>query len=93
MPSSLTQLASDLQALLRRLGAPPAVPTATVSLIPGTGNDVHLQISAVVGAPSATLTFTGALADTLGLAADGTITNVQSDTLGAVAAGAAHAPT
>ena len=92
-PGSLTELAATLQSLLRSLGTPPAIPTATVTLVPGTGTQVLLQISAVTTTPSATFTFSGALAASLGLNAAGTLTNVLQYALGATAAGAETAPT
>ena len=88
-PTSLTALAGTLQSLLRSLGSPPAVPTATVNLVPGTPSGTSLQISSVVATPSATFTFGGQLADTLGLDAVGppsTSTNVQQYALGGTAA-------
>src|SRR5208283_4793264 len=86
-PASLTDLAAILQSQLQHLGAPPAIPTATVALIPGTGSTVRLQISAVTADPSATLTFAGSLATSLGLDAAGTVTNVPQYALGATTAG------
>jgi phage tail sheath protein FI len=91
-PANLTGLASALQAQLRSLGTPPAMPTATVSLVPGSGTEMTLQISAVVSDPSDTLTFSGALAGSLGIASPA-LTNVLQYGLGATAAGAASAPT
>ena len=93
-PASLTDLAATLQARLQSLGSPgspPAIPNATVALIPGAaltpgpGTAMHLQISAVMSNPSLTLTFSGNLASTLQLAPPAW-TNVQQYALGAAAA-------
>jgi uncharacterized protein len=91
-PSSLTQLASALQGYLRALGTPPALPNATVTLVPGSGSSQYLQISTVAATPSSTLTFGGTLAATLGLDAAGTVTNVQQYALGGTAAASAADP-
>ena len=90
-PASLTDLAATLQARLQSLGSPPAIPNATVALIPGAalapgpGTAMHLQISAAMTDPSLTLTFSGNLASTLQLAPPAW-TNVQQYALGAAAA-------
>ena len=82
VPASLTDLAATLQSLLRSLGTPPAIPTATVMLIPGTGGAVSLQISAVSSDPGATFAFSGALANSLGLHSAGTVNNSVQYALG-----------
>jgi uncharacterized protein len=90
-PASLTDLAATLQTRLQSLGSPPAIPNATVALIPGAalssgaGTEMHLQISAVLTDPSLTLTFSGNLASTLQLSPPAW-TNVQQYALGAAAA-------
>ncbi len=93
-PATLTALAATLQARLQSLGSPgspPAIPNATVALIPGAaltpgpGTAMHLQISAVMSNPALTLTFSGSLASTLQLAPPAW-TNVQQYALGAPAA-------
>jgi len=84
-PASLTDLAATLQSLLRSLGTPPAIPNATVALIPGAGNAMYLQISAVSSHPSWTFAFSGALANSLGLHAP-TSTNPTQYALGATTA-------
>ncbi|MGD0376471.1 MAG: phage tail sheath C-terminal domain-containing protein [Streptosporangiaceae bacterium] len=72
-PGNLTELAATLQSLLRGLGTPPAVPNATVALIPGAATAQHLQISAATAAsPAAEWAFTDTLATTLGLDLTGT---------------------
>ncbi len=85
-PASLTDLAATLQSLLRSLatspGTPPAIPNATVALIPGAGSAMFLQISAVSSDPSSTFAFSGALANSLGLHAP-TSTNPTQYALGA----------
>jgi phage tail sheath protein FI len=81
-PASLTDLATTLQSLLRSLGTPPAIPNATVTLIPGTGTETYLQISAVSSDPGATFVFGGALANSLGLHSP-TSTNPTQYALGA----------
>ena len=95
-PANLTQLASALQANLRALGTPPALSNATVSLVPGSGSSMYLQISAVTATPSGTFTFSdpagSTLAGTLGLGPAGT-TNVQQYALGGTAAAFATDPT
>lgn len=81
-PASLTDLAVTLQSLLRSLGGPPPViPNATVTVIPGTGTAMNLQISAVSSDPTSKFSFSGALANSLGLnagAGSGTIDNVMT---------------
>jgi uncharacterized protein len=84
-PSNLTEMASALQTYLQALGTPPQLPNATVTLVPGTGTSVYLQISAVVSTPSDVLTFSGQLADDLYLDASGTVTNAQQYALGGTA--------
>jgi len=84
-PASLTDLVATIQSQLRSLGTPPAIPSATVALIPGTGSALELQIAAVTADPSHTLTFTGPLAVTLGLDPAG-LTNVQQYAIGGTAA-------
>jgi uncharacterized protein len=87
-PASLTELAATLQSQLQALGTPPAIPTATVALIPGAGGTIELQISAGATDPSSTFTFSGALAATLELDTAGTLTNVVQYALGGISAGA-----
>jgi phage tail sheath protein FI len=89
-PASLTELAATLQSQLRSLGSPPAIPTATVAVVPGGGTAVELQISAVVSDPTGTFTFGGTLASSLGLDVAGTRTNVLQYSLGATAAAGAE---
>ena len=84
-PASLTGLAATLQSRLQSLGSPPAIPNATVTLVPGSGAEVQLQISATMTNPSLTLTFSGSLASALKLDSP-TVTNVQQYALGATAA-------
>jgi uncharacterized protein len=80
-PASLTDLAVTLQSLLQSLGGPPPViPNATVTVVPGTGTARNLQISAVSSDPTSKFSFSGALANSLGLntgAGSGTIDNVM----------------
>jgi len=80
-PASLTDLAVTLQSLLRSLGGPPPViPNATVTVIPGTGTAKNLQISAVSSDPTSKFSFSGAMANSLGLnagAGSGTIDDVM----------------
>jgi uncharacterized protein len=84
-PANLTEMASALQTYLQALGTPPQLSNATVTLVPGTGTSVYLQISAVVSTPSAVLTFSGQLASDLYLDASGTVTNAQQYALGGTA--------
>ncbi|HUO38666.1 MAG TPA: phage tail sheath C-terminal domain-containing protein [Mycobacterium sp.] len=97
-PANLTEVASTLQGLLQALGAPPAIPDTTVSLIPGTASTVSLQISTVSSTPSDTLAFiapTGGgdnMADTL-LLDSPAVVNVQQYALGGSAAAAQAVPT
>jgi uncharacterized protein len=86
-PASLTGLAATLQSLLRSLGTPPAIPTATVTLVPGTGGAISLQISAVSSDPSSTFAFSGALANNLGLHSTGTVNNPVQYALGSATTG------
>jgi hypothetical protein len=85
-PASLTDLAATLQSLLRSLGGPPPViPNATVTVIPGTGTAKNLQISAVSSDPTSKFSFSGAMANSLGLnasAGSGTIDDVMQYALG-----------
>jgi len=80
-PASLTDLAVTLQSLLRSLGGPPpAIPNATVTVIRGAGTAQNLQISAASSDPTSKFSFSGALANSLGLnagAGSGTIDNVM----------------
>ncbi len=80
-PASLTELAATLQSLLRGMGSPPAVPNATVTLVPGAGTAQHLQISAVAADPSSKFEFTDTLAGTLALDVADTETNVTQYSL------------
>jgi uncharacterized protein len=85
-PASLTDLAVTLQSLLRSLGGPPPViPNATATVIPGTGTAKNLQISAVSSDPTSKFSFSGAMANSLGLnasAGSGTIDDVMQYALG-----------
>jgi len=67
VPGSLTELAAILQSRLQGLGSPPAIPNATVTVVPGAGGDVQLQISAVAADPTSQFVFSGDLAATLKL--------------------------
>jgi phage tail sheath protein FI len=90
-PASLTELAAMLQARLRALGTPPALPAATVQLLNGPNTERHLQISASDTHPNWVLalhdTGTETLATQLGL--NGVPGNVQQYALGGSNAGAA----
>jgi uncharacterized protein len=93
-PTSLTGLASALQAQLRALtgaSGAPAVPTAAVAVVPGSGSAKTLQFTAFVTDPSQTLTFADALAVTLGLDPAGSV-NVQQYAPGGTAAASASNP-
>jgi hypothetical protein len=93
-PTSLTALASALQSQLRALtgaSGAPACPTATVTVVPGSGTAKTLQVQAVVADPSQTLTFADPLAVTLGLDPAGSV-NVQQYAPGGTAAAAATSP-
>ncbi len=93
-PTTLTGLAATLQAQLRALtgaSGAPAIPTATVAVVPGSGTAKTLQFGAIVTDPSQTLTFADALATTLGLDPAGSV-NVQQYAPGGTAAAAAANP-
>lgn len=85
-PTNLTTLANMVQAQLRALGTPPAVPNATVNLVPGPTSGTLLQIWAVSSTPGALFSFSGSLADSLTIETGGSATpsvNVQQYALGA----------
>ncbi len=92
LPGSLTSLmdlAVALESRLRALGSPAVMPDVTVALVPGSGTseyvgpgpEVVLQISAAITQPNQALTFSGSLADALGLDS-AAIENVQRYALG-----------
>ncbi len=85
-PANLTDLAGLLQTLLQGLGTPPAMPSAAVTVVNGTGTAQYLQISAVVANPASQLEFTGALATTLKLDQADASTQPVQFALGATAA-------
>jgi phage tail sheath protein FI len=88
-PTSLTALAAMLQARLRTLGSPAALPTVTVRLLNGPGSERHLQIAASDTHPEWVLTFNDEGGETLAtrLGLNGVHGNVQQYVLGGAVAG------
>jgi hypothetical protein len=90
-PTTLTALAGMLQAKLRTLGTPVALPSVTVALLNGPGTEQHLQISASDTHPEWILMFKDEASETLAakLGLNGVAGNVQLYALGGTVAGAA----